>query len=100
MLQAICNKALSLDPNITPDIEALHGKAVAVLCNDYNMSATYLHFENAQLLFSSSMPARVDVSISGCLKDFVSFAILRDPKVLQITGDVHVAAQLQKLFQK
>lgn len=100
MLQAICNKFLALDPEIHLSTVDLQGKHIAIICNDYNLPAAYACFDGAQILFSSSKPEHVDVSIQGNVKDFVHFALFKDPKVLQIDGDAMVAGMLHKLYQR
>ena len=99
MLQAIFNQVLQLDPNAAQNLHKLAGKNLAIICSNpaHNL---YVTFENNKVLFASSIPAHIDLTISGTLQDFVSFAISKERSQLQISGDIMVASLVEKLYSQ
>lgn len=97
MLQAIINKALSLDPFAHQYLTLLNGKKFTILCMDIP-KPIYFMFENNKILFSSSPPEHIDVNISSDYTGFLKYAINKNITNIKITGDMETAKILQRLY--
>lgn len=99
MLQALFNKILHLDSNAKAHLPKLAHKTLSIVCIDPK-HILYVTFEDTQILFTSSPPLHIDLSITGTLADFVNFAISKERSQLQISGDILVASNVEKLYSQ
>lgn len=98
MLQLILNKFLAMDPALNKHLDALEGKNFAVICNDLPQHNLYGTFSGHKIFLSSNPAHTIDVEISGTLRNFVQFAVSKQPTGIKITGDALVAQLVQKLY--
>lgn len=98
MLQAIINKILSLDPFAHKYLTLLEGKQFAIICTDLTNQPLYFMCENNMILLTSSIPAHIDVTFRSSYSGFLQYAITKNGRQINITGDLEAAEYLQKLY--
>lgn len=100
MLQLIINKCLSLDPGLSRHLLLLEGKHLAIICKDMPAQNIYCMFTNDRVIFSSSVPAEIDVTIQGTVRDFLHYAVTKQRGSIVVSGDAMVAATVEKLYSQ
>ncbi len=98
MLQALINKALSLDSSTNRHYSTLDGKNICILCSDNKFAPIYFCFEQNIVLFYSNIPNKVDLTITGTLLDFIQYAVFKDKSYIKLEGDSTLAITLEKLY--
>ena len=89
VLEAALNKYLSLDPEISSQLSALHGKVIGIDLAGTGIKLFFIPAQNGQLQLLSQFEQQPDCMITGTPLNLLR-STLTDSTESTFTGDVHI----------
>lgn len=102
-IEYVINRILDLDPNLQELLNPLQGKIIHIICLDMPKFNVFLSIDYKYLRITAQPAGEVVTTVSAPIVGFLSLVIQKQQadiraNQIKITGDLHVAEQLQNFF--